>query len=173
MNKITVPKQYRSEMRDTRTPEYKIAEIRDYVKKHPNEVITYETFVEIAGSTAANYVKKLLQQGRLVRYRKKTGERGHHFIYVWIDEPKPNTSSTNDGIVHTRSLNFDAWPLETEKGYVSLSNNIDTYLMDSIDELDASEMKGILRYKKHIRDAYDKVKSQREEALKNKGGDDE
>jgi hypothetical protein len=174
MNGITVPKQYRSELRDDRTPEYKIACIRDYVNAHTNEIITMADFVEIAGSTAQTYVKKLLNSGDLIRFSIKNGKKGHSYGYRWIEHKEKEIENDTDG-VKTRSLGFEPFPLGTDAGNLLLDDIIDHYVVDNVENLAGDEIKGMIKLKKHVRSEYDRVKQQRADKLTahQKGGNDE
>lgn len=174
MKGVTVPKQYRSELRDDRSPEYKIACIRDYVNAHPNQIITLAQFVEIAGSTAQTYVSKLLKSGDLMRFSIKNGKRGHSYGYKWIEHKEKDIENDTDG-VKTKSLGFEPFPLGTDAGNLLLDDVIDHYVIDNVDILAGDEIKGIIRLKKHVRSEYERVKQQRADALAahQKGGNDE
>lgn len=166
MNNITVPKQYAHEMRDDRSPEYKVACIRDYVKSHKDTVISMSDFVEVAGSTAQTYVAKLRKSGHLVRYSIKTGKKGHSYGYRWIDK-RIHSETQNDGTVTTvRSLGYEEWPLIGDHTHIALSNVTEKYIEDNIELLDAHEVVGMIKLKKHIKSEYERVAAQRADALK-------
>lgn len=175
MGDITVPKHLRSEMRDTRTKEYKIACIRDHINKNPGKVIKMADFMEVGGTTASIYIKDLMRAGRVIRHKVHNGQRGHSYSYVWIDRPNVGVSSSNNGSVKTKSLEFEPWPLDSQDGYASMSKNIDHYLIENVESLDGIEIRGIIKYKKHVRDEYDRVKKSRDAILeaRDKEGDDE
>ena len=174
MNGITVPKQYKSELRDDRSPEYKIACIRDYVKSHPEKVITMAEFVTVAGSTAQTYVAKLRKSGHLIRYSIKNGTKGHSYGYRWVEKRTRVENSNNGTVTTVTNLGFEPFPLGTD-GNLLLDTVVDHYVIDNVEILSGDEIKGIIKLKKHVRSEYERVKQQRADALAahQKGGSDE
>lgn len=159
MNGITVPKQYRQELRDTRSKEYKEAEIRDYVKAHKGEIMTISDFQKVAGTTAQQYIARLRKEGKLLRKTLKTGNRGYSYTYDWMDIPY--VAKSNHGEIKITKLGFDNWPLGSEHTNGLMTTEMDIYIQDNIDSLPAESIKGMLLFKKHINRLYTEVAEQR------------
>lgn len=174
MKDITVPKQFAHEMRDDRSPEYKIACIRDYVKSHAEKVITMADFQTVAGTNAQTYIARLRKSGHLVRYSIKNGTKGHSYGYRWV-EKRVRTEESRDGSVTTvTSLGYEPFPLGTD-GNLLFDTVADHYMIENVEILSGDEIKGIVKLKKHVRSEYDRVKQQRADALAahQKGGSNE
>lgn len=171
VNSITVPKEYKHELRNDSSPEYKMACIRDYVKAHPNEVISGPDWYDLIGSSYPNYLKKLKEQGRLVRLPARDGKKGARYHWKWVD--KDYRVQAKPVEISVRSLGFEDWPLgNSEHGLKHLAVEMDQYIDENINVLKAEEVHGILKFRKHIKGRYESVRKQREEALKNKENDD-
>lgn len=179
VNSISVPKEYKHELRNNSSPEYKIATIRDYVKTHPGEVISGRDWYELIGASYPNYLRKLKKQGRLLRISAQDGKMGARYHWKWVD--KDYRAEGEGGATVVRSLGFEDWPLGTEHGLRQLANEIDSFLdarlniyhpperaEATMSLLNAEEVHGILKFRKFMKERYDAVRKQREEALNNK-----
>lgn len=61
--------------------------IRAFVKANPQRILTIEDFNRaLGGTTAARYVKRLVDLGVLTRINANAGDKGHHYMYRWNSE---------------------------------------------------------------------------------------
>lgn len=86
-----------------RDPEYRIAAIKDLIIRSPGEVITGEQFNNVAQcSSAGVYVRKLIAQGKVSRFKVKNGQRGHSYRYEWntipVTQMKAKVTTTSLGL---------------------------------------------------------------------------
>lgn len=168
MKTINVPSAYKHELRDTRTKEYKIAEIRDYVKAHKGEVIKMSDF-EFAGSslTVNKYINELISAGRLTRQRVRNQGKGHHFAYTW-HEPSERVDTDRNGPIVVKSLGFKDWPLGGSHSNMLMSTVMGEYIESNLDDLHAEQIKGMLLFRRHINQLYSDVEKQRKQILEGK-----
>lgn len=142
---ISVPKEFKNELRNTSSPEYKIAQIRDYVKAHENKIIRGEEFRDLVGSMASTYIGKLRREGRLIRISVKDGTKGLKFKWKWID--KDHVVDAKPSEVRVKTLGFKDYAFGREETTFRVTAKIDEFVLENVYKLSGDEIRGLIKFK--------------------------